>query len=86
MLYLLRDCRIGKRIIYTNWKDSLFFPDFTGDGEIDIADVNAVINSMLGTVPCAGEKMDATGDNSVDIDDVNAVINVMLGHEHSWPY
>lgn len=86
MLYLLRDCRIGNRIIYTNWKDSSFFPDFTGNGDIDIADVNAVINSMLGTAPCVGEKMDATGDNSVDIADVNAIINAMLGHEPSWPY
>lgn len=83
MLYLLRDCRIGKKIIYTNWKDSSFFPDFTGDGDIDVADVNAVINSMLGTAPYVGEKMDATGDNNVDIADVNAIINVMLAAV--WP-
>ena len=52
--------------------------DLTGDGEVDIADVNAVINMMLGKAPqtAAG---DVTGDNNVDIADVNAVINIMLG-------
>ena len=52
--------------------------DVTGDGQVDIADVNAVINIMLGraaSVPAA----DVTGDGNVDIADVNAVINIMLG-------
>ena len=51
--------------------------DVNGDGTVDIADVNAVINVMLGkttTNPC-----DVTGDGTVDISDVNAVINIMLG-------
>ena len=52
--------------------------DLTGDGCVDIADVNAVINMMLGkaTQTAAG---DVTGDGNVDIADVNAVINIMLG-------
>ncbi len=52
--------------------------DVTGDGKVDIADVNAVINMMLGkaTQNAAG---DVTGDGNVDIADVNAVINMMLG-------
>ncbi|MBR1725217.1 MAG: dockerin type I repeat-containing protein, partial [Muribaculaceae bacterium] len=52
--------------------------DVTGDGQVDIADVNAVINMMLGKAPqtAAG---DATGDGKVDIADVNAMINIMLG-------
>ena len=52
--------------------------DITGDGKVDISDVNAVINMMLGKV----EKVDAadvTDDGNVDISDVNAVINLMLG-------
>ena len=52
--------------------------DVTGDGNVDIADVNAVINIMLGkAAPTAGG--DVTGDGSVDIADVNAVINIILG-------
>ena len=52
--------------------------DLNGDGQVDISDVNAVINMMLGKVsPTAAG--DVTGDGNVDISDVNAVINLMLG-------
>ena len=52
--------------------------DLTGDGQVDIADVNAVINMMLGKTPQTSVG-DITGDGQVDIADVNAVINLMLG-------
>ncbi len=52
--------------------------DVTGNGVVDIADVNAVINMMLGREEqtVAG---DLTGNGIIDIADVNAVINIMLG-------
>ena len=52
--------------------------DINGDGLVDIADVNAIINMMLGRIPStvAG---DVTGDGYVDIADVNIIINLMLG-------
>lgn len=54
--------------------------DVTGDGQVDIADVNVVINMMLGkAAPTAAG--DVTGDGAVDIADVNRVINLMLGKE-----
>ena len=52
--------------------------DVTGDGQLDIADVNAVINVMLGKA-APTNAADVTGDSRVDIADVNAVINLMLG-------
>ena len=52
--------------------------DVTGDGQVDISDVNAVINMMLGK-QSATPAADVTGDGQVDIADVNAVINLMLG-------
>ena len=51
--------------------------DVNGDGLVDISDVNAVINAMLGKG--APDGCDLTGDGVVDITDVNAVINAMLG-------
>ena len=54
--------------------------DVTGDGEVDIADVNAIINMMLGKADKTAAA-DATGDGAVDIADVNAVINIMLGKQ-----
>ena len=52
--------------------------DVTGDGNVDIADVNAIINMMLGKAPQT-DTGDVTGDGNIDIADVNAVINIMLG-------
>ncbi len=52
--------------------------DLNGDGNVDISDVNAVINMMLGKTTQT-EAGDVTGDGNVDISDVNAVINIMLG-------
>lgn len=52
--------------------------DVTGDGSVDIADVNAVINIMLGKAAYIAAA-DITCDGSVDIADVNGIINAMLG-------
>ena len=55
--------------------------DVNRDGVVDIADVNHVINAMLGN-PASDETLaasDTTGNQVVDIADVNAVINIMLG-------
>ena len=79
-------------IIYSGPNYFVFASDITGDGKIDISDVNCMINVMLGydvptgnqghdTMPSdASIKLsDVTGDGQVDISDVNAVINAMLG-------
>lgn len=57
--------------------------DINGDGVVDIGDVNAVINIMLGKAQ-AEEYLgnpDTDNNGTVDIGDVNAVINIMLGKE-----
>ena len=59
-------------------KQPVVHGDVNGDNTVDIADVNAVINMMLGKVPSTAEG-DVTGDGKVDISDVNEVINIMLG-------
>jgi hypothetical protein len=52
--------------------------DANGDGAVDISDVNAVINMMLGKSEMV-LNCDVNGDGVIDISDVNAVINLMLG-------
>ena len=52
--------------------------DSNGDGQIDITDVNAVINMMLGKV-AMDPICDMDGSGNIDISDVNAIINKMLG-------
>ena len=50
--------------------------DVNGDGEVNIADVNAVIDAILtGNV---NEGDDVNGDGEVNIADVNAVIDMIL--------
>lgn len=55
--------------------------DVNGDGVVDVADVNHVVNAVLMQV--AGNEWtdmcDVNGDGVVDVADVNMVINVMLG-------
>ena len=56
--------------------------DVNNDGVVDIADVNIVINVMLGKDSADnydGRAYITHGDTTVDIADVNAVINLMLG-------
>ena len=66
--------------------------DVNHDGVVDIADINILINVMLGydvpvghqghdTIPVetAEKIMDVTGDGHVDITDINILINKMLG-------
>ena len=52
--------------------------DSNGDGVVDISDVNAVINMMLGK-EAMNPICDMNEDGKIDISDVNAVINKMLG-------
>ena len=54
--------------------------DVNGDGTVDVADINAIIDIMLGKA-AAVDVADVTGEGSVDVSDVNAVINIMLGKE-----
>ncbi len=51
--------------------------DMNGDGEVDIADVNAIINMMLNKAE-VNPAADLTGDSEIDIADVNMVIDIML--------
>ena len=51
--------------------------DVNGDGEISIADVNAVVGMILGNPGDATG--DVNGDGEVNIADVNAIIDMILG-------
>ncbi len=52
--------------------------DATGDGQVDIADVNAAIDMMLGKT-AVNMIVDMNDDDNVDIADINALIDLMLG-------
>ena len=50
--------------------------DVNGDGEVNIADVNAVIDAILSNSATAS--CDVNGDDEVNIADVNALIDYIL--------
>ena len=53
--------------------------DVNGDGEVNIADVNAIIGKILSGVN--DHEGDVNGDGEVNIADVNAVIDIILKGE-----
>jgi hypothetical protein len=58
--------------------------DVNGDREVNIADVNAVIDIILGgnSSTTAAAAADVNGDGEINIADVNAIINIILNG--SW--
>ena len=66
------ECIAGKCTII------VYDPDFNGDDNVDVSDLNIIINTLLGktglTAIC-----DVNGDGIVDISDVNITIDEMLG-------
>ena len=69
--------------------EDIFMGDVNGDLEVNIADVNAVIDIILGG---SGNTVaaDVNGDGEINIADINAVIDIILGRnaepepEHDW--
>ena len=59
--------------------------DITGDGIVDVADVNAAINIILELKTQADYpgNADLTGDNKIDVADVNDLINIILNGDAS---
>ena len=55
--------------------------DVDRDGEVNIADINAVINAILGTDVDQDllERADVNGDGEVNVSDINFVIGIILG-------
>ena len=58
--------------------------DVNGDGEVNIADVNAAINVILGGGG-SNSSADVNGDGEINIADINAIINIILGGGSSTP-
>ena len=55
--------------------------DVNSDGNVDVADINAIVNIMLGTAQASDYpgRADVNNDNKVDVADINTIVNLMLG-------
>lgn len=54
------------------------YGDVNGDGNVDVSDVTALINMILGTTPADLEVADINADGILDVTDVTALINEIL--------
>ena len=85
--YAYHKLSTGSTVQYTDYCDIRSFVyhetvrgDVNGDGEVNIADVNAVIGVILSDAATATALDDVNGDGEVNIADVNAVIDMILSN------
>ena len=70
----------GATTITTNLGGSAVVPgDVNGDGRVNVSDVSALINMILGITPMDQTAGDVNGDGRVNVSDVSALINIILG-------
>ena len=76
----LLDLTSGYTIYFTE-TPTIIRGDVNLDGEVNIADVNAVISVIMGTItdPKIFLEADVDGNGEINIGDVNAIINIILG-------
>ena len=57
--------------------------DVTGDGIVDVSDVNTVVNIILGKANATSYpgNADVNNDGTVDVSDVNIIVNIILGKD-----
>ena len=53
--------------------------DINGDGIVNVTDVTALINTILGTASYSQDVCDINGDDVMNVTDVTALINLILG-------
>ena len=69
----------GVGTILTNLSGDSTVGDVNGDGRVNVSDVSALINMILGLTPMDSNLADVNGDGRVNVSDVSALINIILG-------
>ena len=79
MAYLLlstTDAGSTERIYVDRWAKAS--GDINGDGEVNVSDVTALINKILGSSTYSDAVCDINGDGEINVSDVTALINLIL--------
>ena len=53
--------------------------DVNNDGSVNVSDITALINMILGVIPKDQEHADVNGDTKINVSDVTALVNIILG-------
>lgn len=80
--YALKSNHSSDVVSFVYYTSTWLRGDVNGDGEVNIADVNAVIGIILGK-PCDDATLaraDVNGDEEINIADINAIINIILNN------
>ena len=65
---------------YNNsWQEIPLKGDVNGDGKINVSDVTALINMIMGITTMDAAVADVNGDGKVNVSDVSSLINIILG-------
>ncbi len=64
------------RIYVDRWSN--ITGDINGDGEVNVSDVTALINKILGSSTYSNAVCDINGDGEINVSDVTALINMIL--------
>ncbi len=59
-------------------KNAVITGDVNGDGEVNVSDVTALINKILGTADYSDAVCDINADGTINVSDVTALINLIL--------
>ena len=65
-------------ISFAYYKEAGVAGDINGDGTVDVSDVTALINKILGTSDYTDEVCDINGDGVINVSDVTQLINQIL--------
>jgi hypothetical protein len=86
----MRDSYFSQDLLGVNWNNppsrgayeygaaTVLSGDVNSDSKVDIVDVQACVNQILGTQDW-GVAADVNKDNKVDVTDVQAIVNIILG-------
>ena len=73
----------GKRWLPQQYKNDtwseILVGDVNGDGKVNVSDVSALINMIMGLTAMDQSAADVNGDGYVNVSDVSALINLILG-------
>ncbi len=74
------DYSISLKALYAHYPNvaATITGDVNGDGRINVSDVAALINMILGLVTMDEQRADVNGDGKVNVSDVSALINIIL--------
>ena len=73
---------IGWKEFYRIYEEAGTRGDISGDGAVDVDDMNIVINIMVHKATQEQwPNADVNGDGTVDVDDLNIIINIMIHKE-----